>query len=122
LWQGRFASFPLDNNHLLASARYIERNPVAAGLIENPWDYPWSSARAHMENRDDILVRVNPLLEMVEDWQEWISWETPKEMIRDLQKHERTGRPLGDDSFIDELEMKTGRELKVKMAGRKKKK
>ena len=32
LWQGRFASFPLDNNHLLAAARYIERNPVRAAM------------------------------------------------------------------------------------------
>ncbi len=121
LWQGRFASYPLDNNHLLAASRYIERNPTAAGLAEKPWDYPWSSARAHIEGRDDILVRTKPLLEMVDDWQNWISQETTKEMIKHFQQHERTGRPLGDDSFVDELEMITGRELKIKKAGRKKK-
>ncbi|MEW5980395.1 MAG: transposase, partial [Acidobacteriota bacterium] len=47
LWQERFASFPLDENYLLAAARYVEMNPVAAGLVAHPGEYPWSSARAH---------------------------------------------------------------------------
>ncbi|MFH1018830.1 MAG: transposase, partial [Pseudomonadota bacterium] len=43
LWQGRFASFPMDEGHLLAAARYVERNPVEAGIVHKPEDYPWSS-------------------------------------------------------------------------------
>ena len=119
LWQGRFASFPLDDNYLLASARYVERNPVAAGLVETPWDYLWSSARAHVEGEDDILVQVKPLLDIVADWQDFISQETPKEMIKAYGSHERTGRPLGDEPFLDRLERATGRELKMKKPGRK---
>ncbi len=37
LWQGRFASFPLDEGYLLAAGRYIEQNPVRAGLAGTPW-------------------------------------------------------------------------------------
>lgn len=44
LWQGRFASYLLDEPYLLACARYIEMNPVRAGLVENPMDWRWSSA------------------------------------------------------------------------------
>jgi putative transposase len=51
LWQGRFASFPLDASYLLATAHYIEMNPVAAGLVQQPADYRWRSARAHLAGR-----------------------------------------------------------------------
>ncbi len=119
LWQGRFASFPLDDNYLLATARYIERNPVAAGLVENPWDYPWSSAMAHVKRKDNILVHVKPLLDIVGDWQDFISQESTKEMIKIFGLHERTGRPMGDEPFLAKLERMTGRELKLKNPGRK---
>ena len=56
LWQGRFASFVLDEPYLLKATRYIELNPVRAGLISAPSRYPWSSAAAHVRGRDDTLV------------------------------------------------------------------
>ena len=48
LWQGRFASVAMDEAHLLACARYVELNPVRAGLAERAEPWPWSSARAHL--------------------------------------------------------------------------
>src|SRR6185503_8599863 len=48
LWQSRFASFPMDEDHLLACARYVELNPVRAGLVARPEHWRWSSARAHL--------------------------------------------------------------------------
>jgi putative transposase len=75
LWQGRFSSFPLDENYLLAAARYVERNPVRAGIVEKAWEYAWSSALAHLEGRDDLLVKVSPLLQMVGDLERvFIGW------------------------------------------------
>src|SRR5512140_2761581 len=68
LWQGRFASFVMDEEYLLACARYVERNPVRAGLCRRPQDYAWSSAAAHLSRKDDVLVRVKPLLELVPSW------------------------------------------------------
>ena len=53
LWQGRFASFVLDERYLLTAARYVELNPVRAGLIGAPSRYPWSSAAAQVRGRDD---------------------------------------------------------------------
>ena len=50
LWQGRFFSTPLDNAHLWASVRYVERNPVRAGMVSRAEDYKWSSAAAHAGN------------------------------------------------------------------------
>ena len=53
LWQGRFASFVMDEPYLLAAARYVEWNPVRAGLAVDAADWPWSSAKAHLSGRDD---------------------------------------------------------------------
>lgn len=57
LWQGRFASFVMDETYLLACALYVERNPVRAGLCKRAVDYPWSSAAAHVSGKDDCLVQ-----------------------------------------------------------------
>ncbi len=43
-------------------------HPVRAKLVSQPEDYPWSSASAHLSGRDDMFVKVAPLLEMVDDW------------------------------------------------------
>src|SRR5216684_9028316 len=67
LWQGRFASFVMDEPYLLAAARYVELNPVRARLAERAGDWRWSSARAHLDGRDDALVRVAPLLALAPD-------------------------------------------------------
>jgi len=119
LWQERFASFPMDETHLLAAARYVEMNPVAANLAKRPEDYRWSSARAHLEGKDDSLVKVTPLLEMVGDWRSFLSLasEGDSELIR---KHERTGRPLGQAAFVEHLERAMGRILRPQKPGPKK--
>lgn len=59
LWQGRFSSFPMDEKYLLAAARYIEMNPVRARLTPDPYAWKWSSAKAHADGIDDILVKVS---------------------------------------------------------------
>ena len=51
LWQGRFASFVMDEDHLLTAARYVELNPVRAGLVQAPSRYRWSSAAAHLRDQ-----------------------------------------------------------------------
>lgn len=122
LWQGRFSSFPLDENYLLAVARYIERNPVRAGIAEKPWEYPWSSASAHLAAKDDLLVKVLPLLGMVGDWKEFLSGEDEEREIKEIRRHERTGRPLGKDGFISALEKSLGRMLQYQKTGPKGKK
>ena len=118
LWQERFASFPLDESYLLAAVRYVEMNPVAAGLVEQPGEYPWSSARAHLAGEDDLLVKASPLLAMIGNWQEFLSLSEKDELAL-LKRHERTGRPLGNESFIDRLEGELARPLRPQKPGPK---
>ena len=119
LWQGRFASFVMDEPYLLAAARYIELNPVRARLVENAWDWPWSSARAHLSGQDDRLVKVAPLLAMIGDWKAFLESAVPEQELRNLRQHVRTGRPLGDDTFLGRLEAMVGRVLKPQKRGPK---
>ena len=112
LWQGRFASFVLDKPYLLTAARYVELNPVRAGLVRVPSRYRWSSAAAHVRGRDDALVRVAPLLKLAPRWRGLLSRAIREEDIKLLRAHEHTGRPLGDDEFLETLEENLGRILK----------
>ena len=121
LWQGRFASFLMDEKYLLTATRYIELNPVRAGLVSIPEEYTWSSAKAHMKGRNDDLVKVQPLLRMVDDWRQFLSGDVSDEEYELLQRHERTGRPLGSTSFIERLENKLSRILTPQKGGRPKK-
>ena len=122
LWQGRFASFALDNKWLLAAARYVELNPVRAGLARRARDWRWSSARAHLAGRDDALVRVGPLLERAGDWAAFLGEGLKDEEREAIRKGERTGRPLGAASFVKRLEKKLGRTLARQKPGPKPKK
>jgi putative transposase len=121
LWQGRFASFVMDETHLLACARYVERNPVRAGLCRRPGEYRWSSAAAHLAGRDDALVRVAPLLALEPRWATHLRADPDVDTVRQLRRHEATGRPAGDDSFLRRLERKLGRVLRPRPPGRKRK-
>jgi len=58
LWEGRYRAAPIDSEtYFLACSRYIELNPVRAGIVVHPHDYGWSSYRAHALGAADALVR-----------------------------------------------------------------
>ena len=119
LWQGRFASFVMDESYLLAATRYVELNPVRAGLTADPFAWRWSSAAAHLAGQDDSLVKVAALLEMVGDWRQFLLESPANDMMNDLRKHERTGRPLGRESFLQRLENTLSRVLRKQKPGPK---
>jgi len=119
LWQGRFASYPMDEPHLIMAARYIELNPVRAGLAREPGEYQYSSARAHLSGCDDKLVKVKPLLERIDNWRDFLNASLPQEVMEQVRKHERTGRPIGSDEFVDKLSRIVGRNLRKRKPGPK---
>jgi putative transposase len=119
LWQGRFTSYPLDEPYLLAATRYVEQNPVKAGLAEHPWDYPWSSAAAHVTGEDDELVRVAPLCALVAPWTDFLATAPADAEVTLFRRHERSGRPLGRDPFVEAIEVQVDRPLQPGRPGRK---
>ena len=119
LFQGRFSSFPMDENYLYAAVRYVENNPVKAGIAKNAHDYKWSSAAAHvLGSSDPILSRCFLDLE-IRDWNNFLRSGIDKESDM-LDKYAKTGRPLGDGSFVEKLERLIKRPLKKAKPGPKK--
>lgn len=119
LWQGRFASAPMEHDHALACARYIELNPVRARLVSAPEDWAWSSARAHLTGVSDGVTEFEPLVGEVGDWREFLSSGLSECQLEQLRSAERTGRPLGGEAFLSKLESETGRTLLRKKPGPK---
>ncbi len=119
LFQGRFGSCVLDENHLVAAVRYVENNPVRAGLVKRAWDYPWSSAKFHIgEQKVDVLVRDRDLLGLVANWKDFLKSDDSG-AERDLRRATKTGRPLVDHEHLARIEKKTGRNLQKGKPGPK---
>jgi putative transposase len=120
LWQGRFFSCVMDETHLWAAVRYIERNPVRASLIERAQDYQWSSAAAHCGLRQDPLISPElPAYGVVRDWGAWLADED-EAVSMEIRRQTHTGRPCGSQSFIERIETLLGRSVRPKRRGRKK--
>ncbi len=122
LWQGRFASFVMDEPYLLAATRYVERNPVKAKLARKAEDWPWSSAAAHAAGRADELVETDWLTELtagwVCSWSQYLRGPDEPALAKAMQRCENTGRPLGEERFLGKLEKELGRRLIPRKAGR----
>ena len=73
LWQGRFASYPMEKSWLLRAAAYVELNPVKAGIVKQAWKYRWSSVHAHLSGVDpDGIIRPEKLLSLTGDWKTYL--------------------------------------------------
>lgn len=96
LFQGRFASYAMDDAHLMVAARYVENNPVAAGLAARAEDWRWSSARAHVGRGVDRFTDVDALGRHVPNWRAMLArgLEAGEEDAR-VEQALRSGRPLG---------------------------
>ncbi len=123
LWQGRFYSCVLDDKHLYAAVRYVETNPARAGFVSEPWKWEWSSANIHIGETKDVLGlgKIDKFID-IENWKNYLLEYTNDTEIGLIRRHTRTGRPLGDNNFIKDIEKKTGRILTLQKTGRHRKK
>jgi len=122
VWQARFYSCILDEAHLHAAVRYVERNPVRIGVVDRPWDYVWSSARSHSSRTEDPLIAWDcPLLQTIADWQDYLSPPEEAKMLESLRHSFRNGRPAGSKEFVQSLESILKRSLGPGRPGRPKK-
>jgi putative transposase len=96
LFANRFYSTALDDAHLWQAARYIESNPVRAGLVARAEDFPWSSARAHVRGiPDPLLSSGRPFPGAIEDWSGWLSEGLPETVLERIRNNTQTGRVTG---------------------------
>jgi putative transposase len=119
LWQGRFYSTPLDDQHLWTALRYVELNPERAGLVSYAEQYAWSSARSHCGLlQDPLLAPLPPGAVPTESWSEWLRAGNSASELKFIRSCTKTGRPCGAESFIKNLEQITGRILTPRKVGR----
>ena len=120
LWQARFGSSVMDQAYLIAAVRYVEKNPVRAGLVSKPWEYRWSSARLHMDKTDtDPLVSGDTMLrELIGDWGTYLRQDDNPQYIDVLRKEAVVSRPAGTERFIKRLEKRLGCTLLRQKTGR----
>lgn len=125
LWQGRFFSSPLDEAYLWAAVRYVERNPVRAGMVRRAEQYRWSSAVAHCGRLSDGLLKLEsdwskPFTEM-KDWSAWLAEGDEAEELQMLRRNVEKGLPCGSEGFIQKLGKQAGRLLEYRPQGRPRK-
>jgi putative transposase len=124
LWQNRFFSCPVDKEtYLWPLLRYIERNPVRAGLARQAWQYEWSSARHHVKSDVDAVLNepdwvARRLREM--KYASYLRNET-EEQTAEIRRMTATGRPLGAPAFCARLESRLDRSLSANQVGRPRK-
>ena len=124
LWQNRFYSCALDEEHFWRALAYVERNPVRAKLVRRPWRWPWSSAAAHCGAADPTgLLDLPAWRERLDgaDWREQLTQPEDETALARLRRTTARGRPLGSDSFLSKLERILGRRLRPLPVGRPRK-
>jgi putative transposase len=123
LWHSRYFSTALDDHYLWLAMRYVEQNPVRAGMVHHAWDYPWSSASFHcgLSTRDPVLHVDDRIMEMFENWDELLDAVPDKVEIETLRRRTITGVPCGDAAFLKRISRKVGYELADRGQGRPKK-
>lgn len=125
LFQGRFHSCVMDEVYSIVCARYIERNPVRAGIVKNAWDWQWSSARAHCGLTAEDPMGTNQLFEYIGldkgVWQDFLSQPDKQKDVLQIKEQTQNGRPLAGVNFVKKLEKQLNRPLTLKVPGRKKK-
>lgn len=130
LWEGRFKSSPIENNsYLLACCRYVEMNPVFAGMCDDPAAYPWSSCGSKVTSKQFAWLDDDPLyvgLGATDDERRQRYREFLQQSISDEEKEVilgavRRGQLTGGNAFVDEIESRLNRRIELRGRGRPRK-
>jgi putative transposase len=127
LWEGRFKSCPVDGSrYALACTRYIELNPVRAGMVALPGDYPWSSFHCNALGRADGLVTPHPALEELatddlsrrNQYLALVASGLADAELAELRLHATRQKAWGSGEFAAALEAELGRPVTIRKRGR----
>ena len=131
LWEGRYKSSPVSSDeYLLACCRYIELNPVRAGIVAAPEDYEWSSYRPKVNPDPGVWIDVDPLVqafghdqrERAEKYRRWMEGTVPEGEWDRIREAVQRGQLTGSKRFVDEVADKIRRRIEQRGRGRPRKK
>ena len=119
VWQGRFKAFPIqDDWHLLTVLRYIERNPLRAGLVQRAEDWRWSSASLHRDGQP--ILDLGPV-RRPDDWRAFVNEPQTEAEVKRLRQCLQRGRPFGEPAWQQQTAQRLGLESSLRPRGRPKK-
>ena len=127
LWEGRHKGNPVgDDEHVLACYRYIELNPVRAGMVTAPGEYRWSSYLANAEDVPDKLVSPHDIYRELGPtgeerrlaYRDFFRNELEPDQVHAIRTTAQTGTPLGNDRFRSQVEEVIGRRVGQARRGR----
>lgn len=130
LWEGRFRSCIVqDEKYLLGCSRYIEMNPVRAGVVAHPSEYPWSSYRANAQGEADGLSEAHPIYtalgrraqERQEAYRNLFRHEIEPGLLDEIRRATNGNFALGNVRFADEVAAALGRRTVPGASGRPRK-
>jgi putative transposase len=127
LWEGRYRSCLVqEESYLLQLYRYIELNPVRAGMVKDPADYSWSSYQCNGLGKQAKMLKQHLLyLQLGEtdkqrqsSYRELFKYHVDGELLADIRQAANKGLILGNDRFVEEVEALTGKQLREGKRGR----
>lgn len=127
VWDGRFKSSPIDTErYLLACCRYVERNPLRAGMVVDPADYPWSSFGARTDVRGESWIDDHPVIagfgthpkEQRARYREWVLTPASAAETSLIRVAAQRGQLTGDSAFQQVISARLGRRLELRGPGR----
>jgi putative transposase len=130
LWEGRFRSCLVDTeSYLLTCHRYIETNPVRAGMVARPWDYRWSSYRGNAQGFADPLLTQHPAIEALGPtpeqrqvaYRELFDVDLAPADLERIRGAANSGFVLGSERFEQRMALSLGRRVRPAPNGRRKK-
>lgn len=122
VWQGRYFSCALDEIHLYRAIRYVERNPVRAKMVNNAWDYEWSSAHTHTGMQRKRVIPLKKSFDMsAKEWKAYLR-EEDNVMVDEMRLKTKRGLVIGTETFVKNAEKILKRSLKCLNPGRPRKK
>lgn len=118
VWQGRFKAFPVQSDaHLLTVLRYVERNPLRAGLVAQAQTWPWSSAHWWGKAGAPEFLQAGPL-PRPGDWEQWVNTPQTAAEVDVLRRCVNRGAPWGDRTWVERTAKQLGLEFSLRPRGR----
>ncbi|MBF0276199.1 MAG: transposase [SAR324 cluster bacterium] len=130
LWESRYKSSPVDSeSYLLACSRYIELNPIRAGMVSSPVEYPWSSYPDKIGLRSEKWLDLDPIYkrlgstakERQRQYADFVEQSVPTEELQRIRNAVQRGQLTGPARFVDEVEKKLKKRIESRGPGRPKK-
>ncbi|APV52041.1 hypothetical protein BWI17_21640 [Betaproteobacteria bacterium GR16-43] len=129
LWEGRYKASPVQTErYFLTCQRYIELNPVRAGMVSHPGQYRWSSYAHHAHGKTDSLVTSHELYESLAadcprreaEYRDLFQHDIDEHTLRRIRDAVNHGWVLGDAAYLSRVSLESGRRPARLPVGRKK--